>query len=481
MCVCVLTLQTLLTLSLRNNPPFCPTRPRIITFIGMASHQFVPLANLSDVKSCGGSSLLQGYAVRDVVEFMLEPIMVNMEEALERRGRGDLKALLTRYVWFRIGLGMVRPVRVDEVWDATHICYNVYLANLLTRTEYYDISANARGDVQDTLEDCSAQWNRAWRLGKAASGDESIVPHKGRRAGHLRQHVPRKPHNTGLKLYCLADSLHAYTVDVYLYCGKRGMMRRSSSHSGRLSSSGVMYRWADKLPSGTALIADSFFGSRKVAVALAARNIPFLMLTKRSTAGVAELKKTCFEGHVKSAVEPEGFAVAVFKHPAVGSKPPRAVPFLHNIAFSGAWHTHRAGYRTPLVVYAYRKLAGGVDTSNQMALQHRELGRCSTWAQAVRHFLIRYAITNAFTTCGVLGLIPSKERMSIFQWQVLKTIIGVRPQKPIGGGQEVHVPRSIAARKVCAHCKQGTSTYECTGCRGVSLHVKCFAAYHGVQ
>ena len=33
---------------------------------------------------------------------------------------------------------MVRPVRVDDMWDTTHLCYNMYMADLLKRTEYYE-------------------------------------------------------------------------------------------------------------------------------------------------------------------------------------------------------------------------------------------------------------------------------------------------------------------------------------------------------
>ena len=33
-----------------------------------------------------------------------------------------------------------------------------------------------------------------------------MVPHKGIRAGPLRMFIARKPHSTGIKLYCLADA-----------------------------------------------------------------------------------------------------------------------------------------------------------------------------------------------------------------------------------------------------------------------------------
>ena len=50
---------------------------------------------------------------------------------------------------------MVWCVRMHDAWDDTHLCYNVYLAELLKRGEYYGIATNIRAEVVDALEDCS--------------------------------------------------------------------------------------------------------------------------------------------------------------------------------------------------------------------------------------------------------------------------------------------------------------------------------------
>ena len=438
---------------------------------------FRPRSRLGEPESCGGSTTLAGYEVLEVINFMFQPITDSMETMLDRNGRADLKALVPQYIWFRIGLGVVRPLRVDDIWNSAHLCYSPYLANLLTRTKYYDMVKSTKGDIADLLEGCSTQWQEGWTLGQAACGDETIVPFKGKRAGNLRQFVPRKPHSTGLKLYCLADSVNSYTVDVYLYTGRRGALRRASWAAGNLSPSGVVYRWAEQLPAGTTLVADSYFGTMEVAKKLAADRIPFLLLTKRNTQGVAALGASTAPGHMRTVViKRGGFALGVFKNPKVGQKAARVVPFLHNIVFEAFWVTHRLRYRIPPPVRAYRMLAGGVDTANQMALQHRETGRCSTWGQAVRHFLLRYAITNAFATCRQLGVLPHGERMSDFQWACMKAVCGQPIPKPVAAIK--HLPVA-ATRKQCAHCS-GLSTWECSGCPGIHLHIKCFAAFHGV-
>ena len=91
------------------------------------------------------------------------------------------------------------------------------MAQLLSGKEYYVLRLDIRSDVVELLEKCNGQWAGAWCLGGTPCGDESMVPHKGIRAGPLRMFVTRKPHSTGIKLCCLADATSAYVVDMYLY------------------------------------------------------------------------------------------------------------------------------------------------------------------------------------------------------------------------------------------------------------------------
>ena len=72
------------------------------------------------------------------------------------------------------------------------------------------------------------------------------------------------------------------------------------------------------------------------------------------------------------------------------------------------------------VVAAYRTLSRGVDGVNQMALQMRQGGRQMTWAQAVRAFLLRYAVVNVFATCRQWGLCKETTSMCEWQWQGLR-------------------------------------------------------------
>ena len=119
---------------------------------------------------------------------------------IRAREREDLIPLVPRYNTFVLLLGMVRPMQVDGVWDRDGLVYNAYLARLLTRGQYYDLHKHCRPDVVDLIEAVSAHWAAAWTMGGAATGDETLVPHTGLRAGPLKMYIVRKPHNTGIKL-----------------------------------------------------------------------------------------------------------------------------------------------------------------------------------------------------------------------------------------------------------------------------------------
>ena len=175
-------------------------------------------------------------------------------------------------------------MQVDGIWERDP--FNPFMAQLLSRKQYYVLRRNIRPDVVELPEECNGQWASAWRLGGAACVDEFVVPHKGIRAGPLRMFIARKPHSTGIKLYCLADATSGYVVDMYLYTGRRGQLRRFSNSASNFNAHQMMTMWEGLLPSGTILCADCFFGSHELARDLAAERHTFLMMTKRSTYGV---------------------------------------------------------------------------------------------------------------------------------------------------------------------------------------------------
>ena len=139
------------------------------------------------------------------------------------------------------------------------------------------------------------------------------------------------------------------------------------------------------------------------------------------------------------------YTLCVYKNPKVRHKPPRVVPMLTNVWFARKGPPHRrSGREVHHVVAAYRTLSRGVDGVNHMALQIRHVGRQMTWAHAVRAFVLRYAVVNAFATCRQLGLCKETTSMWEWQWQVLRRRYFAHPLR-----QEVHLPVATQRRRVC--------------------------------
>ena len=76
-----------------------------------------------------------------------------------------------------------------------------------------------------------------------------------------------------------------------------------------------------------------------------------------------------------------------------------------------------------------------------MALEMRQMGREMTWSLAVRAFVLRYAVVNAYAICRSLGG-PQTGAMFDGQWDLIRhRFCTVAMAKPI------HVP----VRRVCTN------------------------------
>lgn len=382
---------------------------------------------------------------------------------------------LVAFNLFKMGLGMQRCRRVDDIWDDQAFQYHPNLSRLLKRPRYYKLLKHANVDVCILVKWCSAVWSDCWIPGEAMAGDEMLVPFKGHSAGPIRQYIPRKPHNTGIKLYALVDSMNIFCIDLYLYTST-AVIEHPTSHSGALGPRGIVQHWHAHLPPKVVLLCDSFFGTHASAEFCSVFRRPFVFLVKRDAQCVSDTPPTLPSGHMVSCTFVEyKYSLHVYKNPAVGSKAPRLVPLLSNCEFDPTWPVHKRGYTVPPPIGFYRKHANGVDTMDQLALQHREVGRHTTWSRAVRSFVLRVAIVNTFTVCKELGLTSSATTLYEFQQHLLQIfapeIFGV-PNAP-----SLHCPKTDSRRRRCKACNKGKTHIYCVGCRK-HLHLACFARYH---
>ena len=107
-----------------------------------------------------GRSLLEGTEDDKtpvaVWNFTFRPILEAMTLCLEEANRIDLVDLLPRYVLFRVGLGMLQPRRIDDVWDKESMHYNAYMAELFpSRRQFYVLQRLADPDADALIVGCS--------------------------------------------------------------------------------------------------------------------------------------------------------------------------------------------------------------------------------------------------------------------------------------------------------------------------------------
>ena len=84
-------------------------------------------------------------------------------------------------------------MQVDGIWERDGLRYNPFVAQLLSRKQYYVLRRNIRPDVVEVLEECNGQWAGAWRLGGAACGDESVGRTKAYVPAHCGCSSPASP------------------------------------------------------------------------------------------------------------------------------------------------------------------------------------------------------------------------------------------------------------------------------------------------
>ena len=108
-----------------------------------------------------------------------------------------------------------------------------------------------------------------------------------------------------------------------------------------------------------------------------------------------------------------------------------------------------------------------------MALEMRHMGHQMTWWHAVRAFVLRYAVVNAYATCWSLG---GAQMGTMFesQWDLIR-----RRFCKDAVAKPIHVPVRMPGRPVCTHCNRGKTHYICCAC-GKWYHVGFFAVAHGV-
>ena len=82
-----------------------------------------------------------------------------MDICLYAKGHADLVPLLPAYILFRLGLGMIQPHRIDDLWERDSMYYNPDMESLFPdRMAFYKLQRFVDPDVDALIELCTEQW-----------------------------------------------------------------------------------------------------------------------------------------------------------------------------------------------------------------------------------------------------------------------------------------------------------------------------------
>jgi len=173
--------------------------------------------------------------------------------------------------------GVIQYPSMEDYWKITEFFNCPIIRQLLPRKRFWEISSSIHCDIKEkssTLEKTMvANFKKYWTPGTAIAIDETLILFKGRFAG--RQHMPCKPHSTGIKMFGCADS-KGYLLSLWLYKGADKQERQAKPKDIVMDFTQEFSENKDKI----VFYMDSYYGGLNLAIDLAEKGFQFVMTCK---------------------------------------------------------------------------------------------------------------------------------------------------------------------------------------------------------
>lgn len=178
-------------------------------------------------------------------------------------------------VLFAMGLNVLPAIDLywAKVSSYNGLYGNLFIQKLMTRDMFWAINRIIHCNIETVISILNRNFQKYWKPFQFIIVDESIIAFKGRMAA--RQHIPTKPHSTGIKLYGMADN-HAYMWSFWIYRGK-------NQQSESAKPSDIVLNFIKKIPSNNnhIIIADSYYGSLALAEDIHKLGYKFILSAKK--------------------------------------------------------------------------------------------------------------------------------------------------------------------------------------------------------
>lgn len=347
-----------------------------------------------------------------------------------------------------------------------------WMKHRFTANLWSDMHSKIHFVSHECIELLRSNCQKAWNLDQVLIVDEMLIPFTGRWK-HI-QFIKGKPHNTGLKMYCLADS-NFYVWDFWLYQGNE------SERSGKpmnivldFATNAIKEQHKPHF-----IVADSYYGSLKLAEELHSRQFGFLLSCK------SDRPAYLFSKFLHEDLKKGGYNFTNNAHfSAITYFDKAKVNLISNLFLTHKEASNSTQSKSlPMGLYWYRRWLGGVDHFDRWFHLYLQPHRNIKWTQALLTGLFKIAVGNTNIIAINLGHETTLKETTVEIIKHLSKNTTLRKEQGSVGVKKgfQHFPQLIEDKKSCIMClKNGlksSTTYICKVCK-VFLHPKCFESYH---
>lgn len=350
-----------------------------------------------------------------------------------------------------------------------------WLIDRFTRTKWHDFNNRIHFKPRQVMKLLRNNFQNSWNLHQQVVVDETIIPFTGQ--WKYIQHVRNKPHNTGLKFYCLADNAR-YLWDFWLYTGEESE-RRHKPDEIVMDFVANVERLQNR--STHIMITDSYYGSLKLIEWLHAAKWGALISCKADRPSF--LFSSCFHKNIKKkdvvGADNKKFSAITYFDKA-------KVNIITNLFDGFPLVRNRHNQLIPRAIQEYRSLLGSVDQFDRWLHQYLPQHRNIKWTQALLCGLLKMTINNTLIISMQKSISFDLKEVTL---KVIDHLAGNYTTKKQfrsnkwkkAGLHKHHYPIEVEKKGHCAYCqaqKRDSSTkFKCTGCN-IYLHPKCWINFH---
>jgi len=356
--------------------------------------------------------------------------------------------------------------------DSDSIFGSNWMKNRFTAKWWTNLNTHIHIDSHTCIELLRSNSQKVWDLDQVLVVDEMLIPFTGR--WKYIQYIKGKPHNTGLKMFCLADSNY-YLWDFWLYEGTESE-RSAKPMNIVLDFVSNATRQQHK---PHIVVVDSYYGSLKLAEKLHKMKLGCLFSCK------SDRPSNLFSNFLHQDLEKGNFNFTNNTNFSAMTYFDKAkVNLITNLFLTNKMAHNSNGLKTlPLGLYWYRKWLGGVDHFDRWLHLYLPQHRNIKWTQALLSALLKIAVGNTNIIANNFELSTNLKETTIEIIKHLAKDTTFRKERGTNGVKKGfnHFPNEIEKRKACVQCmkegRKSNTVYQCKECQ-VPLHPNCFESYH---